>query len=124
MLDDTRRAKFLGYIVTGLSFDKACDVMDIDQDTRDEMRNDEELQRRIAFEVAQEELRLLQQLREAAEIATMKGDMKATTRLLEILNPNKYKGKGDKQGEAMPAPVDLKVSFVGVENAETSNTNT
>ena len=110
-----QRADFvIEFMKLGMDFSTACVAAECSPEMVEEMENDEEFIQRKKFTLAKLEAELLGRLSKASELAALKGDTRATERLLEILKPEKY-AKTSKVTHSIDnkdTPKEVHISFV------------
>ena len=119
--EKAQRQFIIEYVKLGMDFYGAAIAAECTQEYIDRLEADESLQQLLNFCLKQKEQELLQRLHKAADIAILKGDTRATERILEILNPERY-SKTTKLahqlggGASGKGPKAMRIEFVGTDS--------
>ena len=93
MFDESMRQRqdlVIEFMKLGMDFDTACVASEVSPEMKEQFNNDEDFVARKKFALSQVEVELLKRLQKASEFASMKGDTRATERLLELIRPDRY----------------------------------
>ena len=93
MIDDSMRQRqdlVIEFMKLGMDFDTACTASEVSPEMKAQFIEDEDFIARKKFAISQVEVELLKRLQKASEFSSMKGDTRATERLLELIRPERY----------------------------------
>lgn len=118
MIDNSLRMRqdvVIEFLKLGMDYDTACTAAEVSPEMKEKFAEDEDFQTRKKFALSQIELELLKRLNKASEFSALKGDIRPTERLLEIIRPERY-AKTAKLQHALvsgnDAPKGFNISFI------------